>query len=567
MAVIDELVARLGFKVEGKDQLRQFDAGLKKAGDGVKKFGNDLNKSLFGGKMASGAVAFPKLADGLKNGTAAAGGLSTALGRIALLTAGVVGGAVLAAGAILKMGKAFTRAAGEAAKLRREMQNNAAASRTTARGVDATSKGFGAIGLHDRSTAEELTKSLHDKADEAIREGGDAAEKFKKWGVQFMDPKTHVQRDTNAVAQELIKNFLDRQEKARSAREKFDKSGQRDKKALKEADKLEKEQREFIKAWDFQSLVGALSFVKNWAEYQEKQQDANNRNPGPTGAQEERSRQIAENFHKLSEATSALSQMFDNLRDMIANAILPYLVKFADGIVAGLKKLGAISETNQEQKSRIDREAGIGATDKIKTALKLSEEKGSGSLVKALLGDQAEKAKANLARAADRYKSAVQSSEGGRGKFNEKDQKYWDDLVVKFRAELESAADAVRKLESAASDAGKAVEQGKSGIAEKAVEQGKSGIADNIKGAADATGVKAGAQSAGKAAGTSADNRKYEDFGNDQRTISITTNVNQTVSGVDGVARASGVAASQGATAAAKQIKSSNASTGALTAP
>lgn len=391
--VVEELVAKLGFKATGLGDLRKFERGLDGAKGRLRAFGTTLNQA-FGAGLARDAVAFlPKLGNALKAGTAMAGAFAATLVRVSLVAGLVAGGIGLVTVAVLKMGAALVRSRGQAALLRRELQIQAAGNRTTAGNIDALGKGMEAVGPGGGEALKKGIGDLAEKVNEAVKDlAGDVAEKFKKLGVGVLDKRGN-QRDTAAVFDDVVKAYLERQAKVRDARASAE-ADPNNKRRLAQANKDElafrKDQDEYPGlSKDLRDLLGTL---KSYSEYDRKRQDANSRNPGRTAEQEAQDKQIAEGYRRLQESLAALQQPLEKLSTLVTTFLLPPLTSLAEALVTVGKKLGWINslradgqdEADARRETQVARERSTGVDERaLERALadfgEVKQKSGSGS--------------------------------------------------------------------------------------------------------------------------------------------------------------------------------------------
>jgi len=172
--VVEELIAKLGFKVDGLGEIKKFDKALTHAKGNVSRFGTAMNKwlgnlkigalngvSAFGGKMAQG---FKSAASSIA--IAAAGAARMAAG-VAAVSVALVGAVALAA----KLAYNFVKARGEAARMRREAQLGAEGNRTKIGNVESLQKGLDAIAASGalKDVAKTFVGQIAKEADAAIR--------------------------------------------------------------------------------------------------------------------------------------------------------------------------------------------------------------------------------------------------------------------------------------------------------------------------------------------------------------------------------------------------------------
>ncbi len=273
-----------------------------------------------------------------------------------------------------------------------------------------------------------------------------------------------------------------------------------------------------------------------------------------------------------------MDKVFENVKDSIVSKVLPRLVQFGEGLVGVAKVLGWISETagERENKKETDREArrakALGSFNDPKTQAALDEAaKGGGSFLAALLGSKSDAARANLKSAADDYNFAKTNRNSPLKPLDEAGRAFWDKRLIDATAALSSAFDKLKATTGAETSGppGFRSESAESAAAElDKLAAGAGRVSEAIKAWQNIASPTQGAKGLAEQTGDKIDNdnRKYENIGNDQRTISPTVNINQTISGMEGAAAAAGAAAKSGVLGAVSS-KGANTSTGALTSP
>lgn len=605
MAVIEELVARLGFETKGLGDLKKFDKALEGAKKNLDGFGKAANKTIGNplnpmSKMGTQAAQNAKQMTGLQRVMQGVARVFTAFAlgatRVAaalLRTTAIVGSLAmrftgLAAGvagityALFRMASAAALAAAKTAKLRREAQLSAKGQGTTAGNLDKVAKGLALSGVKPDDW-KSMVGSVAEKANDAILEGD--LGKFNKAGISVLDAEGR-QRDTSETALDIIARYADMRKAAIEARDKSKATkGKGAKAARDKANTAELSARRFASDFGIEGdLKGALDEMKGGAKELFAQiAEMVRRNPGPTEAQEERSKKIAADAARLQASLDALDKVGENLKDAITEKVLPPLVAFGDGLVGLAKKMGWISETAGERDERLEkqREANRGrafnrvsSSSKIDAALnEAGKPGGDNGLVAWLMGDEVEKARAKLKSAAESYRLAQVNRDSS---FSTRDHDatakgFWDTQIAARGKELMDAFDGLKAATSAAASGST---DSMSQSAEKAASaldnaaSGASRFSEAMKAwqaiASPTQGAKGLAEQTGDKIEN--DNRKYENIGNDQRTISPTVNINQTISGMEGAAAAAGAAAKSGVLGAVSS-KGANTSTGAINAP
>lgn len=537
--IVEELVAKLGFKVDGLDQIKKFDQTLDKAKKGLEDFGKKANKSLYSdasktplkgmtdgmSKTVTMGDKFRAFFDRIKSGAA---NTAVSMARFGASLAGVllrIGGGAAIIGqmtiALFKMASAAALAASKAAILRREQQMSARGNKTTAANIDKVSAGLEAQGF-DGDKAKEIVASVAEKVDEAIREDGGKAF-AKKTGVPVLDARGR-QRDSSAVTLDFIKLGLNRRkaaEDARFAADGLDPKSKAGRAADKKANALELKNRKDFEDWGM-GVTDVLRKIKEGvtaADFEREAKKHNALNPPPTKAQEDRSAFIADQAGELKAILEALAKPLQDAKDAVLANVLPALTGFGKGLISLGKAFGWINETAEEITAK---KAAIDAIPK--TAKDINENPQNYRDDKTLWGALARK-----------MKDAEQAA-----------QPTADVPLPPRRAATPDMGSFKPSTDDAIS--------------------GLAAFAGALR--ATTTEVQSRNGPAAVAKDTQAkienDQRKYENIGNDQRTISVNTTVNQTVSGASAPA-AAGAAVSGAASAAVS--KATTANTGAASAP
>ena len=541
--VVEELVARLGFKVDGLGELKKFENGLKQAQKGVSSFGTALNKWLSGAKMGalSGASAIGgKMAQGFKAAASSIAMAAASAARMAAVTAAFSAALVGAVALAAKLAYNFVKARGEAARMRREMQLTAEGSRTKIGSLEGLQKGLDAIAGSGalKDVAKSFVGQIAKEADAEIR--GEGEKKYDKNGIKLLDGAGR-QRDTAAVAIDVLSKYADLIKKGQIARReaaieeaKGNKKGQAA--AEGRANKTELEARKFANDFGIDGeLMASIRALRGGAEeFQKRMSDANKNNPGLTSEEEDRKKQLAEQFtalaNKFEGISESVSRAFGNMADIISLKIIPALDGLADTLLSWGKKLNIIPETKGEVEDRNKAKAdaakdpaGIAAAQKAaEDALKNSRGGAEGSFIRYMfgMGDAADK----LIEAAQAYKNAKANREATAG-------------------------------ESVSQDSAKGTEKIFQDAATKLIEAFKQ-LQDVQK--------KNSPETQSKAAGEKAEKKVVHDnrnnIGNDQRTNTVT--ITQTVNGAADAAKQAAAAV-----LGAVSTKASVSTTAATTAP
>jgi hypothetical protein len=432
---------------------------------------------------------------------------------------GITAAAAAAAYAVLKLGTAMVRSAGEAARLRREMQLTAKGMGTKQTNVEKLGLGFKAIGLKAED-ASPFVKGVSDKANDAILKGDYSA--FKDAGISILAPDG-VQRDTAGVASDVMLQYLARYAKGADLRAKA-KASPNSKKAASAANSAELKARKFAEDWGISgAMLGALKEIGTPDEFIRRMTEFNNKNPTATAEDEERTKRIAEGWDRLENTMDGLGKAFDGVGNVVADKLLPGLNTLADGFSSLFKWLNLIPETAEEKRNREQ----------------LEETR------KAIGQPTRDEAKAQAAVEAGRRNVGWMEWLFGSG-----------DPVARARREVEVASD---ELDDKRGRAALAVGTPGASAAAEAVMKAAAELSEKMK----------YLQSITKPAGIPMPQPRPNitgDVGSDKRTIEITNNIPITVQGLGGVQAAAAAGATQG-TLGAVSTKGANTSTDAITAP
>lgn len=495
--ILEELVSKLGFEVEGLNKLR----AARKEFERTKKSAASTSKTLIATNRST-AVA----ATGVSRlGTA----LRTILGvfaRLITVAAGVAAGVAL-------VGTAFVIAGVRAAKARREFVLTAKEMGTTGQNLETLGNILRVAGFGDgfEEEAKKVVGAI-DEISKSVRKGGEDADeakkKFQGFGIDKsfdVDPKTGKSRDSAAVALDIFQAYKRAMEQAAGLRKEADaiatksprKAAALRKKALAADQKTEQFAEDAGIGGRLRVLLDSIA-LKDLPALVAK---AASLFPTTSNASESRqddvAKQATEAGLKVSSIISGTTDRLTELGTALAVHVLPPLNSFLDKILAFGKASGLIAETKPERDARLE------------------------------LGREGRRAEAfSTPRSQAEIDKAVDLSQ------------------KRFEAGRQSEAERARKRR----------EQGR---ADAEQQFGSGGLLQYFK---QLLSPEANAAKLQKTAEQSTDNRKYENIGNDQRTISPTVNVQ--ASGLDAVA-----SAVKNAVLGAISTKGANTSTGALTAP
>lgn len=257
--------------------------------------GTALNKSL-GGGGSGGSAALGRFSTMLRSGVSMLAIFARSVAAVVGVMVGITAAAAAAAYAVLKLGTAMVRSAGEAARLRREMQLTAKGMGTKQTNVEKLGLGFKAIGLKPEDSTGSV-EGISEKANDAILSKDYSA--FKKAGVSILTPDG-TQRDTAGVASDILLQYMSRYAKGADLKARMEAAtGSERKKLNTQRNKAEIEARQFAKDWGIsKSMLGALQSVPP-EEFIRRMTEFNNKNPTATADQEARTQRIAEGWARL----------------------------------------------------------------------------------------------------------------------------------------------------------------------------------------------------------------------------------------------------------------------------
>jgi hypothetical protein len=385
MAVIEELVAKLGFDVDGlpklKAAVKQFDTAkkaivasanpLKAAGAsatvaavGVGRLGETSKKSSRGVLLLSTALG------GLKRAAAVAISGLRIIVAIALRAVSVFAG--LAAG-IAVVALAFTRAAAKAALARREFSLAAKEIGTSAQNLETVGNILRVAGFGDgfEEEAKKVVGAMEDVA-KAVRKGGDDADeakkKFKGFGIDKafeVDPKTGKTRDSAALALDVFQAYKRATEQAGKLRAEADKLGSKTpKKAAALRKKALEQDRKSEQFAEDAGISGKLKVLLDSIALKDLPgiiKQAARLFPTTSDKSEQKQSDVAEQARQAGLKFDAIIKgIGDRLTEIgmtIAEQVLPTLNSFLGALVAFGKRFKIIDETVDEKRGRESNEA------------------------------------------------------------------------------------------------------------------------------------------------------------------------------------------------------------------
>ena len=533
MAVVEELVAVLGFDVRGLPEVRKFDAALLRTRRSLSDFGTAVNAKL-GRLGAGGGSTLGRFNAALKAGVSSVAMMAAGAARLAATLAAVAVAAATVVGVVAKLAHAYAKARAEAALLRHEQQFKAAGHGTSSINLEKMGRGFRSIGLKDEVAAG-FVEEIGKRAVEARTEPGDD----KLFGPNKIRVRGKDGRaaDSSGVALDVIKAYLDLRAKAREADAKAGQGGRGAKAAVGSAAKFEDRAEALAKEAKFPAeLIGALQALKGWPEFVRRMTEATDANPPESKRNVERANAIGDRFiavaNELDGVFTGLSRRIDQFGMLIEESILPPLEAFAYGLNSIARTLGLIDETKHSREARqeMERETARGKSmmdrpggDIVAALREAAAQKDADAVLGFFLDDPRDKARRRLVTAGDAYRRAHGAEVGGVGRRSSAEQERYATEASKAMTEFLAAASAWGKI------------------------IGPQGGAGNIPMPQPRPSI--------------------ENVGNDQRTININTSVPVTVVPNVGAIGPAAAAAVDQKVLGAVSTKGANTSTDALTAP
>lgn len=540
MAVIEELVSKLGFEVEGLAKLKaaakQFDTTkraivassnpLRSAGASagvaaisVGKLGAESKKSSRGVLLLSTALS------GLRRAGAVAVGVVRTILVVMLRLAPAVLGVVAGLAAVAL---AFTRSASKAAMARREFALAAKEIGTSAQNLETVGNILRVAGFGDKF-AEEAKKVIGavDEVSKTVRKGGEDADeakkKFQGFGIDRsfdVDPKTGKSRDSAAIAVDIFQAYKRATEQAANLRKQADQIGAKApkraaalrKKAIEQDRKTNQLAEDAGISGKLKVLLDSISLAQLAAIADQAARlfpTTSNKAEGDQAGVASQAEQVGLKVDALIKGTT------DRLTELgvaIAKDVLPSLNSLLDSLISFAKRTGLIKESTGEKNDRESYER--------------ASERAAGIRAERTLNETPQN---RLKRQIDEREAELEAMRKG----NE-------------RRRIESGSLPARDKDTSPAQTG-IVDQFKSMI---------EGIFRQVSPETNAAKMQKSIENK-----TENDNRTYTDIGTDKRQISVS--VQQTLQ-QDAAAIA---AAAKNAVLGAISTKGANTSTGALTAP
>lgn len=387
MAVLEELVSKLGFEVSGLAKLKaaakQFDATKKSivaSANPIKAAGSSASVAAIGvGKLGTASKRSSRsvlLMGTALSGMRRAGGVAASAIKSILLVAlrlvvvfaGVVAGAALVAAGFVAIGI-------KAALARREVRLAAAEIGTSAQSLETVGNIIKGAGFGD-GFAEEAKKVVGaiDEVTKTIKKGGyeadEAKKKFKGFGIDQsfnVDPKTGQTRDSAAIALDVFQAYKRATEQAANLRKQADALGSKaPKKAAALRKKAIEQDRKNAQLAEDSGISGKLKVLLDGMTGKQFDALANEISrlfPTTSNKSEAKQTNVAsqavEAGLKFDALMQGLSERFKEVGVELAGKFLPGLNSFLDSVISFAKRTGIISETVGERTSRqeMEREA------------------------------------------------------------------------------------------------------------------------------------------------------------------------------------------------------------------
>lgn len=413
MAILEELVSKIGFEVEGLAELKAASKQFAAVKKDVTAVANPLR--VAGTTSTVAAVGIGKLGDASRKSSRSVLLLSTALaglkraGSVALSVLrtiivialrGVAAFAALTA-AVLGIGLAVTRMGAKIALARREFALMAKEAGTTAQNLETTTNIFKYLGFGDKAK-EEAGKAVTALSEvlKTIRKGGDEADEAKKkfagLGIDasFQIDKNGNMRDAAAVLLDVVLAYKKLNEEAAGFRKQADAieakqpfKGQKspsgkalkpDAKARARADALRakalEKDRKALEVADNAGIDGRLKVLideKSTKQLKELADRAGSERPTTSNASEERMARVAEQAERFGLTLGAigdgLKERLSEFAVWIADYLIGPLNTFAEALLSLAKRIGLISETKGEQKARTEAEREASRAEAMRT--------------------------------------------------------------------------------------------------------------------------------------------------------------------------------------------------------
>ncbi|KRE07462.1 hypothetical protein ASE63_22445 [Bosea sp. Root381] len=354
--ILDELISKLGFEVDGIQKLR----AARKEWDKTLKASAKGNKTLIATSRSTAVAA----TGASRLGTA----LRTILGvfaRLLTVAAGVAAG-------VAAVGTAFVIAGVRAARARRAFVLTAKEMGTTGQNMETLGNILRVAGFGDGFEAEaKKVVGAIDEIAKTVRKGGDdaaeAKKKFQGFGINDsfnVDPKTGKSRDTAAIALDVFQAYKRATEQAANLRKEADAIGN---KAPRKAAALRKKAIEQDRKTDqlaedagiggrLRVLLDSIA-LKDLPELVRKAASlfptTSNKSEGD---RDNVARQAEDAALKASALLEGTADRLTEIGVALATHVLPPLNAFLDKLVSFGKATGLIAETGPERDARQESE-------------------------------------------------------------------------------------------------------------------------------------------------------------------------------------------------------------------
>lgn len=423
--VVEELIAKLGFKIDGMDKVRKFDRFLDQSKRRISNFGDAANRALSSSKMsglgALTATFLPKLQAGLKSSVSGAALLIGSLGRVVLLAGAAATGVGFLAAALFRLALGYTRAAREAASLRSGQMRDAKQQRSRTVDLDRLDQGLKGTGLPS-GTGREIASKVNEKVNEAIKDSSGADAKwFRENRIKIMDKKGN-QRSSAAISGDVLARYMNTKEARDKARAEETKNP-----TARNTARRNKLELDFRKAEEgfpglTEEIRKRLEDIPNFASLTAQMENAVEKFNFRTPEQDEQAKRIDKSSNDLAltldKLSNRLSGPIDQIAANITEKLLPSLNSLAQGIldildhIPGFKSLIAPKKKEAWEKANESPEVSKALSAGQGEGARPSQNGGGlfGWLGRLIGADELHKAASDLAAAANAYNTEKEAS-------------------------------------------------------------------------------------------------------------------------------------------------------------
>lgn len=395
--VVEELVASVGFKVQGLGELKQFEDALKSVANLAKGLsgaaGSGGSDSGFAGlsqKLQSIGAALDKfdvtaitgLAGRLRTDINTIKSASTSWAGIGNIAGQIVERFGPGVAAVTHLVTELTQAGIEAATLRSRLQISAQGRGTSAAQLDALSRMYESMGLTAADAEKQFgsfSRELNDSLD-----SGKTPDFLSKLGI---NPRVgNRRRDTAEVMTETLSTLADRFSKNQEASNR-PQSAKESKRLADERDELSK----LIRSKFGDETLGIMQRGGGAAALEQARKEGTSRRPPETEADKKQNARVAAAATKLQQQLGAFADASQRFAITIADNLLPPIVAVMDKVIWFAKKLGLLRKTDEEEQAEREEKAterlrrtGVKATGQeysgtVEAAHRLQEVGGAGT--------------------------------------------------------------------------------------------------------------------------------------------------------------------------------------------